>query len=176
MQKLQSANNSQTSPEQCAEQLLEVIPAVMRRIRLLMRERRADDLSVPQFRALGYIYRHPQTSLSTVAEHVGLSVPAASRLVDTLVLRHLVERGVSTADRRQISLRLSERGSDVWARSRQHARSELAAVVAALSESERSDIVRALRPLRETFATRGDDAAGGRREHAERQAPLKGSS
>jgi DNA-binding MarR family transcriptional regulator len=155
MQQLQMANNGIASAEQCAEQLLEVIPPVMRRIKLLTRER-AGDLSVPQFRALGYISRHPQTSLSGVAEHAGLSVPAASRLVDALVDKQLVERSVSATDRRQISLQLSERGSDLLARTRQRTRSELAAMLAALSESEREDILRGLRPLRGLFAGAGE--------------------
>ena len=155
MQKLQNANNDVATPEQCAEQLLEVIPPVMRRIKLLMRER-AGDLSVPEFRALGYIHRHPNASLSALAEHVGLSVPAASRLVDGLVRLLFVERGVSATDRRQITLRLTEQGSDLQARSRQRARGELAEILAALSDSERNDILRGLRPLRELFASTGE--------------------
>ena len=155
MQKLQITNNDVATAEQCAEQLLEVIPPVMRRIKLLMREGRSEHLSVPEFRALGYISRHPDASLSAVAEHAGLSVPATSRLVDALVRLKLVERGASATDRRQIALRLTEQGSDLLAQTRQRTRGELAAMLAALSESERNDILRGLQPLRELFARSG---------------------
>jgi DNA-binding MarR family transcriptional regulator len=159
MQKVQTTNNNDASAGQCAEQLLEVIPPVMRRIKLLMREGRSEHLSVPEFRALGYISRHPQTALSGVAEHAGLSVPAASRLVDALVDKQFVERSVSPTDRRQIALRLTEEGSDLLARTRERTRGELAAMLAGLSESERNVILRGLQPLRELFARAGEAQA-----------------
>ena len=83
-----------------ASKLVEVIPLVMRAIRSHMRANRALDLSVPQYRALGFVVRHPGASLSQVAEHQGLTLGAASRLVDGLVTRGLVERRASTQDRR----------------------------------------------------------------------------
>src|SRR6185369_8728731 len=86
MQKMQIASIYAT-PEESAEALLDTVPLVMRTVRQLMREQRSSDLSVPQFRALGFINRHPETSVSAVAEHLGLSVAATSRLVDALVAR-----------------------------------------------------------------------------------------
>ncbi|MGH2504870.1 MAG: MarR family winged helix-turn-helix transcriptional regulator, partial [Ktedonobacterales bacterium] len=64
-----------------AAALMEVAPLVMREIRTRMRQSRGAGLSVPQFRALGYLRRHPGCSLTEVADHLGLSVPATSRLV-----------------------------------------------------------------------------------------------
>ena len=160
MQKLQITNNGVASAEQCAEQLLEVIPPVMRRIKLLMREKRSEHLTLPEFRALGYIHRHRGASLSAMADHVGLSIPAASRLVDSLVRLQLVERRASATDRRQIALQLTEQGGDVQARSRQCTHGELATMLAALSESEREDILRGLQPLRELFASSGEARKG----------------
>ena len=57
-----------------ASKLVEVIPLVMRAIRSHMRANRALDLSVPQYRALGFVVRHPGASLSQVAEHQGLTL------------------------------------------------------------------------------------------------------
>src|SRR5262245_54533048 len=137
MQVLHSANNSADPlATACAAQLLEVVPAAMRRIRAYMRQQRIADLTVPQFRALGFIGRHPETSVSAVADHLGLSVAAASRLIDALVERGLVERETSRADRRFVILRLSPTGAWSLAASREHAAHELAALLGDLTTDE----------------------------------------
>ena len=69
----------------CVARVLEVSPPVVRVLRNLMRTNRLQGLSVPQFRALALLNRTPNASLSMVAEHVGSSLPAASRMVDGLV-------------------------------------------------------------------------------------------
>ena len=74
------------SPAHTARELMEVVPLVMRTFRAEMRGSRANDLSVPQFRALGFVHRKPGTSLSDVAEHIGLALPSMSKLIDGLVL------------------------------------------------------------------------------------------
>ena len=68
-----------------AEAVLETVPRVMRAIRAQMRAGRVESITVPQFRAMRYIWRHPGTDLSSVAEHLGASMPALSELVSRLV-------------------------------------------------------------------------------------------
>ena len=46
----------------------------MRLVRQEMRNHAAPRLTVPQLRALLYLKRHPDASLSAVAEHLGISV------------------------------------------------------------------------------------------------------
>ena len=48
--------------------------------------------------------------MSSVAEHVGLTLPSMSKMIDGLVARRLVERAISTRDRRQVTLALSPLG------------------------------------------------------------------
>ncbi len=126
---------------------------VMREIRRLMRQRGAEVLSVPHFRALGYAQRHPGCSLSAVAEHLGLSVPAASRLVDALVADGYLERRPSPTDRRYIELHLSERGAQIRAEAHEHAMLGIAARLEQLGDDERRQILRALESLRAIFAS-----------------------
>ncbi len=76
----------------CAEEVLEVVPSVMRFIRGEMRGSRRPDLSVPQFRALGHLRRNAGTSLSALAEYLGLTAASTSTLVDGLVRRQMVSR------------------------------------------------------------------------------------
>src|SRR5690348_14739469 len=75
-----------------AEQLMMTAPLVLGTIRAVMRAQIGADLSVPQFRTLSYVGRHPDASHSAVAEHLGLSVAASARLVDALVVRGLLAR------------------------------------------------------------------------------------
>jgi DNA-binding MarR family transcriptional regulator len=150
MQKMQVANML-TTPERSAEALLDTVPLVMRTIRQLMREQRSADLSVPQFRALGFVHRHPETSVSAVAEHLGLSAAATSRLVDALVERGLVERQVSAVDRRFVTLRLSPEGITVRENARRYTAEQMAAKVSELSDADRATVVAALESLRRVF-------------------------
>jgi DNA-binding MarR family transcriptional regulator len=116
-----------------------------------MREQRVAELSVPQFRALGFVRRHPETSVSAVAEHLGLSVPAASRLLDILVSRQLLERQISAADRRFVTLQLSSRGTTVLESARHHAAEQLSLALGEVADGDRATILSALASLRRTF-------------------------
>lgn len=156
MQHLQDATTSPlddapATADALAAQLLEVAPLVMRAIRAQMRSHRSADLTVPQFRALGYIHRHPGVSLSGVAEHLGLTLAATSRLIEGLVARHLVERHSSTTDRRFVTLRISPTGFDLMRETLDRTRQSLADLLAPLPDADRARIAQALAPLRIVF-------------------------
>jgi DNA-binding MarR family transcriptional regulator len=148
MQQMQSAT---TDPDAVAAALLEVVPQVMRTIRALMRSHSQRELSVPQFRALGYIQRHPGCSVSAVAEHVGLSVPAASRLVEGLVSQELIRRDPSIEDRRFVALHLAEPGKRLLEAARSYALEHLATTLATLDDVTRAGIVQAMEVLRVVY-------------------------
>src|SRR5437763_5179002 len=107
----------------CAELLMELAPLVLRSMRGEIRRQHAD-LSVPQFRALAFLSRHEGASLSDAAAPLGLTLPAASRLIEGLVEHRLVTRVLTTADRRRVELTLTPVGRAVLeeARSATHAR------------------------------------------------------
>jgi DNA-binding MarR family transcriptional regulator len=58
-----------TNQEDCARELLDVVPLVTRSIRREIRQHRAEGLSVPQFRTLLFLRRNPGASLIDVADH-----------------------------------------------------------------------------------------------------------
>lgn len=159
MQHLHTTSNVRATPQACAAQLLDVTPLVMRTIRSHMRGQRAADLSVPQFRALGHVQRHAGASLSDVAEHLGLTLPATSRLVDGLVQRGYVTRAVAPADRRAVQLHVSAKGSAMLDHTREHTQQHLAALLAPLTPDQRAQIMDALATLRSAFATIAVSAA-----------------
>ncbi len=102
---------STLDPTSAARGVLDVVPALMRAIRSRMRSGRPAGVSVPQFRALLFIRRHPATDLTGVAEHLGTSAPAASELVARLVHAGLVDRSPDPASRRRIRLSLTGAGA-----------------------------------------------------------------
>ena len=103
------------SAEACAHEVLDVVPLVMRAIRAELRRHRTADLSLAQFRTLAYLNSHAEVSLSEVAEHIGLSLPTMSKLVDGLLGRGLLTREEDPADRRRVILCLTERARQSWA-------------------------------------------------------------
>lgn len=139
------------SAEQTSHRLLEVVPLVMRAIRAEMRSHRTPDLSVAQFRTLGFVDRNPGVSLSDVAEHMGLALPSISKLVDGLTNRGLASRRESREDRRRRELRLTRAGSGLLAAARSAAQKQLAQRLAGLSAGERAVVAQAMALLRDAF-------------------------
>jgi DNA-binding MarR family transcriptional regulator len=140
-----------TSPDMCAQEILEVVPAVMRTIRAEMRRHRMADLSVPQFRTLAFIDRKADASLSDVAEHIGLTLPSISKIVEGLVVRKFVTRQTHATDRRRMTLALTARGLTALQASRAATRACLAEDLATLSDRQRDTIVQAMEILRPVF-------------------------
>jgi len=103
---------SSNSVVRCASELLDTAPILIRYIRIHMRRHR-QSLSVPQFRALYKVRTQPAASISAVAEHLGASLPTASRLVDTLVAKGYLSRCACARDRRQVALHLTPHGRTI---------------------------------------------------------------
>lgn len=94
-----------------AEVVVGLVPRAMRQIRAVARSAETG-LSVPQFRALRHIGRHPGDGLTPLADHLGVSLPAASALVARLVAAGLVARDVDAAERRRITIELTDQGRE----------------------------------------------------------------
>ena len=145
-----------TSPDACAQEILDVVPVVMRTIRAEMRRHRTADLSVPQFRTLAFIDSRADASLSDVAEHIGLTLPSMSKIVEGLVVRKFVTRQTARDDRRRMTLALTARGQTALQVSREATRACLAEDLAALSDRQRETIVQAMGILRPVFSSQGE--------------------
>lgn len=130
---------------------MDTVPLVMRTIRAEMRSHRTPDLSVPQFRALLYVNRHAGASLSDVAEHLGLSLPSVSKLIDKLVARSLITRQSASDDRRRMVLTLTPDGQAALRTAAQATQSRLADRLAALSSDELTAILDAMTLLHRVF-------------------------
>lgn len=138
----------------CAHDLMDTAPKIMQSIRVEMRRGRSTDLSIPQFRTLGFIQRNPSLSLSALAEHLGLTLPSVSKLVDGLVKQKLVTRQEAVADRRRLTLVLTASGENIVNTARERAQANLAQKLGQLAKGDLDTIHRALEILRPLFMTR----------------------
>ncbi len=142
------------SPKVCAGEVLDSVPFIMQSIRVQMRRSRGPGISVPQFRVLTFLNRMEGASLSAVADRVGLSLPAMSRLIDGLVARDLIRREESETDRRFVVLRLTSEGRELVHAARAGAQAHLAETLGALTPSQRAQVTHAMQLLRPLFLPR----------------------
>ena len=138
--------------DECARDILDVIPRIMQFIRVEMRSKRTPDLTVPQFRALAFINRRPGVSLSEVAEHIGITLPSASKLADGLVGRALITRQEAFIDRRKVTLEITPQGKALLNAALQGAHAGLAIGLQGLSQEDLAAIQRAMRVLRPIYS------------------------
>jgi MarR family transcriptional regulator for hemolysin len=136
------------TPEEAASELLEVVPLIMREIRSEMRSQSSPELTVPQFRALAFVNRNKGASLSAVANHMGLTLPSTSRLVDVLIARRLLTREDNPADRRRVKLGVTNRGLTLLENSRRGTLNYLAKKLRGISASDRKIIVEGMAAMR----------------------------
>jgi DNA-binding MarR family transcriptional regulator len=141
--------------ETCAHELMDTAPQIIRAIRAEMRRGRGSDISIPQFRTLAFVQRNPDSSLSSLAEHLGLTLPSVSKLVDGLVNKKLVIRQESKVDRRRLTLVLTQTGASIVNSARAEAHASLAKKLAGLSDEELETIYQAMQLLRPIFSSQG---------------------
>jgi DNA-binding MarR family transcriptional regulator len=139
------------TPEESARELLEVVPLVTREIRSQMRSRGSAELSVPQFRTLAFVNRNKGSSLSEVADHMGLTSPSASALVDGLIERGMMTREENPDDRRRVRLTITSRGQAILKTSTRGTLTYLAKKLSSVSSDDREAIVKTMEILRSVF-------------------------
>jgi DNA-binding MarR family transcriptional regulator len=151
MQSLLRATNIDSVPEDaCASDLLDTVPLMMRVIRHHLRRHRSG-LTVPQFRTLWFVSTAAGHCLSVVADFIGLSLPAMSRLVDGLVEKRLLNRKPCDEDRRHVRLSLTAKGEATLREARELAQAHVAEALAQMSADQRATVASAMQILRNVF-------------------------
>ncbi len=138
--------------EDCAHGLLETAPQIVKSIRQLMRSHRTAELSVPQFRSLAFVHKNAQASLSDVADHLGLTLASASKLVDGLVKQGFMTRRESSKDRRRLTLSLTRRGTAILDAALDGTQAHLVSILKGLSADDLEMVHRALLILQPLFS------------------------
>jgi DNA-binding MarR family transcriptional regulator len=131
---------------------MDTVPQVVQAIRVEMRLGRGGNISIPQFRTMRFIQRNPDSSLTGLADYLGLTLPSVSKLVDGLVKQELVLRRESTEDRRKLTLVLTEAGASIVDLARANAQAKLAETLGCLSEAELGIVDQAMELLHPLFA------------------------
>jgi DNA-binding MarR family transcriptional regulator len=149
------------STDAVAHELLDVVPVIMRTIRSEIRSHRSNELTVPLFRTLLFIERHPGVSLLDLAGHLGLTSPSVCKIVDGLVAHALVKRQHSNTDRRKITLALTPEGQNVLDEARTSTQARLADLLASLSTGQCTTVIRALQILQPLFLPARDKIVDG---------------
>lgn len=139
------------TPDQCAHALMETMHPIMQFVRTEMRSQREPSLSVPQFRLLAFLNRHPGASLSEVAEHLGVTRATASAMTDRLVQRNWVNRTADPQERRQIMLTLTDSGRTHLEQMRDSTRRRIAELLNQLTSEELADVSAGLTLLGQVF-------------------------
>ena len=116
----------------------------------------AKGVSTLQLRMLVVVDRHTPLNLSSLADHLDVSVPSASRLVDRMVEAGLVQRTTAEHSRREVALALTLRGRRALDSLRRERREAIAAVLQRMRDADRQALVAGLA----AFATAADDEFG----------------
>jgi DNA-binding MarR family transcriptional regulator len=106
------------------------------------------DLSISQIRTL-HLLCGPleEASLKTLADEIGLSLPAVSRSVDGLVQRGLVTRTENAGDRRLKAVRATPEAHGLTGRLIELRVAGISDFVSTLTPEERHDLFTALAPI-----------------------------
>lgn len=121
-----------------AEALVGVIPKTMQLIRAEVR-RSSDALSLTQFRILSRLLEYPRTNAELALE-LGVSDPAMSRQIQSMVEAGWIDRVCAKHDRRSNRLSATRAGEKVFLALRERVVSDFERRIEALDEIERQDL------------------------------------
>lgn len=151
MKPLAKQNEISEPLDDVVSMLLDVLPRMFTVLRTEFRRVRPKHLTVAQFRALAFIAHQQGCSLSDIAEHMGIALPTASKLVDGLVQPGLMTRQIASDDRRRAMFYLSAHGDEIFAMVRAQARVTIHAQIASLPASQQKILMDAMIILERMF-------------------------
>lgn len=132
------AINDWTQPlaDEAASQLLRLAPRLVQAARQYLRTQNLGGITLPQLRALAYVLRQPESTLGELAEHLAITAPSASVLVDRLVRQGLLEARIPPENRRRVSLVVTAGGEVVVTQATHLWQAELARRLTPLTDAE----------------------------------------
>lgn len=119
----------------------------------------ADVVTVPQFRVLVMVYTRGPMNLAAVAADLDVNPSNASRTCDKLINAGLLDRRVSTHDRRHITLTLTTAGRRLVDKVTARRRSAIQRVLRAMSPSQRDALAESLSDFADAAGEPVDDKA-----------------
>lgn len=139
------------TPAECADAVLDVVPAVMDAVRDAMRRHVDAQFTVPQFRCLNFIHRQPGCAVGGVAAFLGVTMPTASAMVDRLVRAGAVRPDIAPEDRRRTRLHITSQGRAQLQQIRRAAHDDLSRALAAQAPADLQSLQAGLAVLSRSF-------------------------
>jgi len=96
-----------------SEEFMSVAISSMHLVRAHMRAETGSSLTIPQFRVLAGIFNN-NSHICSLAEQIGVSQPAISRIIENLVNKKMVTRTTDSLDRRSSILKLTKKGENTF--------------------------------------------------------------
>ncbi len=130
------------------EEVVELMPAIGRGLyATVMDDPEITGLTLPQVKALIYLYNNGERSMGELATGLAVSLPSASELVDRLIDRGLVEKTTDPVDRRRVLIALSDPAIAYGRRIHDLRRAQARAALATMPEEEQASFLRSMRAL-----------------------------
>jgi DNA-binding MarR family transcriptional regulator len=108
------------------------------------------DVTLPQYRALVVLASRGPQRVVDIAAELGVNPSTGTRMCDRLVVKKLVRRYRSTADRREVRLTLTPAGRQLVEEVTERRRTELAGIVDEMPVSWHGTVIKALRLITES--------------------------
>ena len=132
------------------DRLSELFWSVARRLRHSSREALAPwDIAPSHSRALSVLMQHQSLRLSELSDHLHIAPRSTTDVVDGLQERGLIRRSPDPDDRRAMLVSLTDEGQRAGTAIRAARDADAERFFAALSETDRHELARILRTLRE---------------------------
>jgi DNA-binding MarR family transcriptional regulator len=138
-----------TPIELLAAKIEQMLPRIGRRIFTLPVNHPAGDLPTAQNRVCSFLTAFGESSISDIGDELGVSVSAATQIVDRLEKTGLIERRPWLPDRRIRMVGLTEHGLKVMEERRKRRALRVAEVLERMPPAEREKLVDSLATLLE---------------------------
>lgn len=110
----------------------------------LLRELDEREITLSQLQALTYVAERGKCSVGAIAEGLGVTHPAAVKLVEKLTRKELIHRGVAAADHRQAEISSTEEGRRLVSRVRAERTARLQQVLDRMPQADRQALISGL--------------------------------
>ncbi|MDP8901633.1 MAG: MarR family transcriptional regulator [Actinomycetota bacterium] len=131
--------------DELIERVNDVLPEIGRRMYALVAEHpKVAGRPLGQIKAMLYLYRRGHCTVGEIATKVGVSMPAASELIDRLVDDGFMAREINPADRRQVLVQLTPEAQAYGAEIYALRRAQIRVTLDRLPPEERAGFVRGL--------------------------------
>lgn len=125
----------------------------------LVAEITEQQVSLPQVHAMRHIWLHHDVLMGDLAQGLGISYPSATNMVKRLERQGLVERTVNPSDRREVEVRLTQKGDAICQRMEDERVARLERVLERMAEPERDALLRGLQAFIVTAVSDHDEVA-----------------